>query len=225
MVGPQPISRIKVGDRVMATNVITGRTEPETVTATNIHRDDDLLDVYVRDDGRVSVIQATDLHPFWDITTGQWTLAHEMKVGDQLRTTGGPTVTLVKAVSLAGSQQMWDLTVGTDHDFYVSVGVGSQTAVLVHNCPDSGDIHGDLNSESRGIDVDNVRANGDTAYQVSESETRAVNIVNNGNGTNDVVIDRLGAQAGDSPITAFQSTDDEVAGKFASGTWQWNLGG
>jgi hypothetical protein len=110
------------------------------------------------------------------------------------------------------------------HDFYVSVGAGSQTAVLVHNCPGSGDIHGDLNSESRGIDVENVRTNGDTAYQVSETETRAVNILNNGNGTNDIVIDRLGAQAGDSPITAFQSTDDEVAGKFARGTWQWNLG-
>jgi hypothetical protein len=25
------------------------------------------------------------------------------------------------------------------HDFYVSVGAGSQTAVLVHNCPDTGD--------------------------------------------------------------------------------------
>jgi hypothetical protein len=32
---------------------------------------------------------------------------------------------------------MWDLTVSIDHDFYVSVGAGSQTAVLVHNCPSS----------------------------------------------------------------------------------------
>jgi hypothetical protein len=42
---------------------------------------------------------------------------------------------------------MWDLTIQTDHNFYISV---SDTAVLVHNCPadqganTSGEVNGGL---------------------------------------------------------------------------------
>jgi hypothetical protein len=130
-----PISRIKVGARVMAMDTATGTMAPETVTATDIHRDDDLMDVYISTANGIAVIHATDLHPFWDQSTSSWTLAENLKKGDLLSTGNGTSEAVARTDQVSGARNMWDLTVANDHDFYVSVGAGSQTAVLVHNCP------------------------------------------------------------------------------------------
>jgi len=132
----EAIKDIKIGDKVLATNPKTGVTVAETVTATNIHDDSDLMDVVVRSIQGEQTIHATDRHPFWDETTNTWTLAENLHSGDLLKTLDGQVATVARTVQLPGNAIMWDLTVSTDHDFYVSVGAGSQTAVLVHNCGD-----------------------------------------------------------------------------------------
>jgi hypothetical protein len=220
-----PLAQVKVGDMVLATNTLTGQTQAEPVTALLVNDDSDLMDVSVKTSSGTSIIKSTQHHLFWDLTTGAWTQAENLNAGTALQTPTGATATVVSTTVVPGAANMWDLTVDNDHDFYVAVSSESPTAVLVHNCPGIGDIHGDLNAESRGIDVENARANGDRAYQVEAGETRSVSILNNGNGTNDIVIDRLGAQAGDSPITSLRLSDGEVASRFGSGLWQWELGG
>ena len=130
-----PISSIKIGDKVLATDVLTGTSTSETVTATNIHDDNDLMNVIVKSPSGISTIHTTDMHPYWDLTTGSWTFAENLQPGDSLRTDDGAQVAVADVIQLSGIRDMWDLTVAYDHDFYVSVGSESSTAVLVHNCP------------------------------------------------------------------------------------------
>jgi hypothetical protein len=87
------------------------------------------------------------------------------------------------------------------------------------------DIHGTLATESRGMDAEYVRANGERAYDVDDDETRAVNILDKGNGNSDIVIDRLGATAGDKPISTYELTNGQVDARFISGRWIRELGG
>ncbi len=132
-----PISSVKVGDKVLAINPVTKKVTPEVVTATNIHVDDDLMNVVIRTALGTYTLHTTDKHPFWDAATSSWTLAQNLKTGDHLVTDDGASAVVVTTIQLAGKRAMWDLTVAHDHDFYLSGGAGSQTAVLVHNCPTS----------------------------------------------------------------------------------------
>jgi RHS repeat-associated protein len=129
-----PISKIKVGDRVKATDPATGRSADRAVTAVMIHHDDDLLDVAVHNpDGSDATIHATAHHPFWDDTQHRWVEAAHLYQGDRLHTPNGSGVTVAALVPVPGTADMWDLTVDGDHDFYVVAGAAT---VLVHNaCP------------------------------------------------------------------------------------------
>jgi hypothetical protein len=125
------IADVDVGDEVLATNLETGRTEARTVTDTMVmHHDGDLLDLTIEDDDGQGIIQTTDRHPFWSVTDGDWEPAIELSVGEELRQADGSTATVVKLTERPGRQDMWDLTVEVDHNFYVDFGNG---AVLVHN--------------------------------------------------------------------------------------------
>jgi Pretoxin HINT domain len=137
-----PIGRLKIGDHVLAFNTKTGRTQVETVDAVMAHHDTDLIDVTVKSPSGSSTIHSTQHHLFWDVTTRSWTEAQKLAIGDHLETPTGSLATVARVAVVAGSGYMWDLTVSNDHDFYVGVGVGGQSAVLVHNCP--GTREGDL---------------------------------------------------------------------------------
>ena len=83
------------------------------------------------------MVHTTTEHPFWDATTGQWTLAGDLRPGDQLTTTApGTTVTVAAVHTWTGSHDMRNLTVEAIHTYYVIAGT---TPVLVHNtfgkCP------------------------------------------------------------------------------------------
>ncbi len=57
-----PISSLKPGEKVLATNTKTGKNQAEIITAVLIHDDHDLYDLYdlkVRADGRTTVIDTT----------------------------------------------------------------------------------------------------------------------------------------------------------------------
>jgi hypothetical protein len=130
-----PISQIKAGDKVLATNTRTGKTQPETVKAVILEHDNDLYDLTVKVHGRNAVIQTTARHRFWDQTTRRWTYADALSTGDFLRTSGRAKVSVVSGYAPAGATGwMWDLTVPGDHDFYIDV-TATSIPVLVHNCP------------------------------------------------------------------------------------------
>ena len=128
-----PISQLKPGDKVLATNTKTGKTQAETITAILVHHDTNLYDLKVQAGGHAAVIQTTSNHPFWDAGTRSWVEAADLKYGTGLRTpVGGTAVALGGYTPKTSTGWMWDLTVTSDHDFYVQT---ATTAVLVHNCP------------------------------------------------------------------------------------------
>lgn len=124
------ISTLAPGDQVIATDPQTGQTTAETVTATHIHQDDNLLNVeIVQPDGTLARLETTDNHPFWDVATGSWTEAGQLAVGDRLRTPTA-TATIGGLDTPMGDAPMYNLTVADIHTFYV---VAGSTPVLVHN--------------------------------------------------------------------------------------------
>ena len=131
-----PISQVQPGDEVMAADPETGRIEPEVVTQVWIHDDSNLMNVAVTTSSGTSTIRSTSTHLFWDLSTHAWTSAAKLDVGDQLLSSDGQLASVAGHGSLAGREDMWDLTVQSDHDFFVTVG---GTGVLVHNCPVGGE--------------------------------------------------------------------------------------
>ena len=134
-----PISKLKPGDKVEATNVKTGRTQAETVSVVYLNHDKDLYDLKIRTGHRTAVIRTTSNHPFWDLTRHRWIKAGALRYGDKLRApSGGTTAVVVRGWTPRHRDGwMWDLTVpgGNDHDFYIDTTIA---AILVHNCDEPG---------------------------------------------------------------------------------------
>jgi RHS repeat-associated protein len=126
------ISQLWPGAQVLATNPQTGKTQREAVDKVWVNHDIDLMDVVVDTAHGQGTIDSTANHLFWDLTTRKWTEAGQLHTGDRLFTPDGQFATVARTVSVPGAEEMWDLTVANDHDFYV---VTVDTAVLVHNCP------------------------------------------------------------------------------------------
>jgi len=127
-----PMSSLKPGEKVVATNTKTGKTQAGTIAAVLVHHDTNLYDLTVRANGRTAVIDTTSNHPFWDATTHRWVKAGTLRYGTHLRTPNGGTATVLGGqASRHRSGWMWDLTIPGDHDFYIQA---ATTAILVHNC-------------------------------------------------------------------------------------------
>jgi Pretoxin HINT domain len=127
----KPISELKIGDEVIATDPETGLTGVRAVTAVHLNLDTELADLTVVDaDGDVSVIHTTQHHPFWSVSDGKWTDVIDLKAGDRLRPTDGSQIVVVSIRAFTGAQWMWDLTIDEIHTFYVASG---DESVLVHN--------------------------------------------------------------------------------------------
>jgi RHS repeat-associated protein len=128
-----PISSLKPGDKVLANNTKTGKTQPEAVTAVLVHHDTDLYNLTVKTSTGTEVIHTTSNHLFWDPSLHRWISANKLSIGERLKTPDGTL-----AIADGGTTPkvhdgwMWDLTVpgNGDHDFYVIIGAAG---VLVHN--------------------------------------------------------------------------------------------
>jgi RHS repeat-associated protein len=143
--GKVAISKLRVGQKVLATNTRTGRTTAERISAVLVHHDTNRYDLKVSAGHHTAVIDTTSNHLFWDETAGRWVKAAALRYGAHLRTaSGGESTVLGGEVPRFRVGWMWDLTVASDHDFYVTA---ASTAVLVHNC-----------SRKLGL---NLKANGD----------------------------------------------------------------
>jgi hypothetical protein len=129
----KPIDQVKVGDRVLATDPVTGKMSGRPVTAVLIHHDNDLVDLIVKDpSGRTTVLHTTMSHPVWDKNRRAFVETGRLSPGDVLQDLH-TRLTVVATVPLIGGQNMYDLSVSAVHTFHVESGSAS---VLVHNCPD-----------------------------------------------------------------------------------------
>ncbi|MDF5755100.1 RHS repeat-associated core domain-containing protein [Spongiactinospora sp. TRM90649] len=128
----KPIEQVKMGDKVIATDPKTGRTEAKPVTDTITgNGDKKLITVTVATRHGEKDIVATDGHPFWVPERRAWVNAGALHPGMWLRTSAGTHVqiTAIKRWT-ATSQRAHNLTVADFHTYYV---VAGDQAILVHN--------------------------------------------------------------------------------------------
>jgi len=141
------ISRLRVGQKVLATDTRTGRDQARPVAAVLVHHDTNLYDLKVRTAAGAALIHTTSNHPFWDPAAHRWIKAAALKHGTHLRTpAGGPATVIGGRTPRRRTGWMWDLTIPHVHDFYIQpqphapsprthakAGAGTTTAILVHN--------------------------------------------------------------------------------------------
>ena len=129
----KPISSIREGEYVQATDPDTGRTSFERVTHTikSIgHKT--LIRITLAAGGVTATVTATDEHPFWNRRTGTWTNAIDLKAGDKLGVAAAP-VSVVAARARVATSSAFNLTVTGPHTYLVAGPAG--TPLLVHNFP------------------------------------------------------------------------------------------
>ncbi|MFC3503111.1 LamG-like jellyroll fold domain-containing protein [Micromonospora krabiensis] len=127
----RPIEDVNVGDKVLATDPVAGTSEPKQVTQLHRNNDKDLTDLTVRDqDGKVTKVETTWHHPFWNASERKWSDAKDLEPGTKLLVRGKGAVTVVAVLNKLGAEEMRDLTVADIHTYYVLAG---NEPVLVHN--------------------------------------------------------------------------------------------
>ncbi|TDB77554.1 polymorphic toxin-type HINT domain-containing protein [Micromonospora sp. KC723] len=119
------ISKIEVGDEVLAADPETGESGHRKVTKLWVHEDQ----LYVLVTERGAVVTTED-HPFWNESDQAWQGAEELDPGDLLRTPSG--VAKVKSFDAKATKiaLAYNLSVDGIPTYYVLAGT---TPVLVHN--------------------------------------------------------------------------------------------
>jgi RHS repeat-associated protein len=119
----KPIRRIKVGDKVIATDPATGERSARAVTHVWIHQDAfATLELGGED------LTTTEDHPFWNATDGDWQRADALDTGDSVLTADGR---LVRVGAFEHEKQRgtaYNLTIEGVHTYHVGA-----AALLVHN--------------------------------------------------------------------------------------------
>ncbi|MFC5751062.1 polymorphic toxin-type HINT domain-containing protein, partial [Actinomadura rugatobispora] len=123
----KPIKKIKAGDKVLATDIRTGKTSHRTVVATVAGADiKNLVQVNIDSDGdrgvKADVIIATGNHPFWVQSLSRWLPAEQVRAGMWLRSDTGTQVRVTAIRTWSQYQHVHNLTVAIDHTYYVEVG-------------------------------------------------------------------------------------------------------
>ncbi|WP_112465598.1 polymorphic toxin-type HINT domain-containing protein [Streptomyces triticisoli] len=129
------IDEVEVGDKVLATDPKTGKTEACAVTATIIGKGVKnlvkiTLDLDGKSDAKATSITATVGHPFWVPELGEWIKAGDLREGQWLRTSAGAHVQIAAIKRWTQHATVRNLTVEGIHTYYVLAG---ETPVLVHN--------------------------------------------------------------------------------------------
>lgn len=132
----KPIEEVRVGDQVLATDPVTGKTAVQTVAATIAgNGTKHLVDITIETgDEDTSVLTATDGHPFWVTNRNAWIDAGDLQPGDQVLTPTGAIQQITAIRTWTGLQRVHNLTVSDTHTYFVLAG---DTPVLVHNCGDA----------------------------------------------------------------------------------------
>ncbi|XVV10937.1 polymorphic toxin-type HINT domain-containing protein [Actinoplanes sp. CA-131856] len=125
------ISDVKVGDKVVAIDPVTGKRAKRTVLKVHVNFDTDLTDLTVVIAGRKAVVKTTQYHPFWDAANQRWVNAGDLSAGSLLRSESATSPQIASVTNYSGARTMFDLTVETNHTYFV---VAGSISVLVHNC-------------------------------------------------------------------------------------------
>ncbi|WP_410677115.1 polymorphic toxin-type HINT domain-containing protein [Amycolatopsis sp. cmx-4-68] len=150
----KPISEVKQGDKVLATDPETGRTEGKAVVAVILGEGSkNLVRLTIDTDGpaggRTGDVTATSGHRFWVDDQGRWVEARDLVAGEDVRTPEGARRPVVAALSYTAIQPVYNLSVDGIHTYYVLAG---DTPVLAHNTgPCTGDEEGIDHAKSRHL--------------------------------------------------------------------------
>ena len=122
----KPISKVKVGDKVKATDPETGETAARPVVAVirhgGVHR---MVDLTLADG---TVLHATDGHPIWDATTRRFTKAIHLRPGHQVLAAGDRRTTILATRVHTDNLTAYNLQIADIHTYYAGT-----TPTLVHN--------------------------------------------------------------------------------------------
>lgn len=151
------IERVAVGEKVVATDPYTGRTEARLVEqAITTYDDKHFTRLTVRTAGGPSMVTVTDTHPFWLTDEGRWSDAGDITRGNTLRSEHGEPLPVTAVSRYTERQTTHDLTVRDIHTYYV---VAAGSGILVHNndgpatAPkvDNQDLQNIINSMYKGV--------------------------------------------------------------------------
>ncbi|MCX5129467.1 polymorphic toxin-type HINT domain-containing protein [Streptomyces sp. NBC_00347] len=125
------IEKIKLGDKVRATDPETGETGDREVTRLIITEDDKHFNTLsIATKNGIEELTATHEHPFWSPSANAWVEARELTPGSTLLTDRGATVIVTANRPHSQHARTYNLTVDDLHTYYVLAG---NTPVLVHN--------------------------------------------------------------------------------------------
>ncbi|MCG5442616.1 DUF6531 domain-containing protein [Micromonospora sp. NIE79] len=144
------IDQVRVGDRVLATDPTTGRTEQRAVTALIVGAGNKkLVEITVgtggTKDGATGKVTATEGHPFWVASMGRWVTAGELEVGYVFETADHRPASVVAVRKWIERQVVHNLTIDEIHTYHVAA---EGADLLVHNC---GDFIGPLDHVALGM--------------------------------------------------------------------------
>ncbi len=122
----KPISDVKLGDQVIATDPETGKSGPRKVIDLIQHGGWHTMVAVRLSDG--TMIHATGRHPFWVADGGHWVDAIDLETGDNVVASDGRRIAVVAVSVRAEDMTAYNLTIDGLHTYYVG-----RTPVLVHN--------------------------------------------------------------------------------------------
>ncbi|MFF5055016.1 LamG-like jellyroll fold domain-containing protein [Micromonospora sp. NPDC000663] len=130
------IDQVQVGEKVLATDPTTGRTEERAVTALILGAGNkDLVEITVDTDGtksdRTENLTATAGHPFWVADQKRWVEAKDLASGYVFETADHRPASVIATRKWTEYRQVHNLTVDALHTYYV---VAGDRPVLAHNC-------------------------------------------------------------------------------------------
>jgi hypothetical protein len=136
----KPIAAVRVGDKVLATDPETGRSEAKTVANLIIGKGKkNLVEITVDTDGAAGPatgkVTATDGHPFWLPDKGVWVKADQLQEGSWLQTSAGTQVQVKALRKWTAYERVYNLTVTDIHTYFVVAGA---QPILNHNCGEGG---------------------------------------------------------------------------------------
>jgi tetratricopeptide (TPR) repeat protein len=120
--GPRPIESIRTGDQVLSRDVVTGALAFQPVLAVHHNSQDKTLRIALENG---DAVVTSRFHRFWRAGRG-WAMARDLKVGDVVRTLGGPSP--ITAVEEAPVQPIFNLDVAQFRTYFVG-----NSAMLVHD--------------------------------------------------------------------------------------------
>ncbi|MFJ2746197.1 polymorphic toxin-type HINT domain-containing protein [Streptomyces sp. NPDC087440] len=129
---PKNIEHIGLGEKVLATDPVSGTTGARRVTDLTVTEDDKHFnELTIETPDGESKLTATHEHPFWSPNRKAWIEAADLRPGMSLRTDEGKQVNVRKNVPSERRARTFNFTVSDLHTYYVLAG---STPILVHNC-------------------------------------------------------------------------------------------